>query len=239
MIDRNFWEDAKRAWAVVPPPKITGIKGGSGGTIDPSLLSDPWDIDGEQPGAQGFEEPGNSGGGEGKPSGSGQVPDRPKRPSLDRDQYDVLMAKKDMPGYIDACHLLLACQLPEHMEYVYGNLIEQMEILEDSVDKFKDVYHADMDQFYEYYIPEALQLTETYLEYIEIGIDDDIVHETETEVMQALEKLLLAVNEKKDEVYKFASIEVKAKAKALESLMSQDGFVDSAYKIKKGGGDNV
>ena len=57
--------------------------------------------------------------------------------------------------------------------------------------------------------------------------------------MQALEKLLLAVNEKKDEVYKFASIEVKAKAKALESLMSQDGFVDSAYKIKKGGGDNV
>ena len=39
------------------------------------------------------------------------------------------------------------------------------------------------------------------------------------------------VNEKIDEIYKFASIEIKAKAKALESLMSQDGYVDPNYKF--------
>ena len=41
------------------------------------------------------------------------------------------------------------------------------------------------------------------------------------------------MNDKIDEIYKFASIEIKAKAKALESMMSQDGYVDPKFKINK------
>ena len=41
----------------------------------------------------------------------------------------------------------------------------------------------------------------------------------------------MAYNDKVDEIYRFASMEIKAKAKALESIMSQDGHVDSKYKI--------
>ena len=233
MIDRKFWEDVRKAWVVVPPPKINDVKTGSGGTIDPSLLMDPWSI---------MKNPADDNNGDVAENTTPNnenvtvtqqqtVVETPKKPRLDKYKFDELMAKQDMPGYIDACRLLLVCELPDKMSSVYGDLIEQMRILGESVDKFKEVYHTDLDQFYEYYIPEALQLTATYLEYIEIGIDDEIVHETEAEVMQAIEKLLLAVKEKKDEIYKFASIEIKAKAKALESLMSQDGFVDPAYKI--------
>lgn len=226
MIDRRFWEDARKAWVVVPPPKIKDVKTGSGGTIDPSLLVDPWSIK-ESP-----TEDNTTFYKEDIPENQNQTAEEvAKKPTLDKYQFDELMAKHDMPGYIAACRLLIACELPDKMSTVYGDLIEQMGILGESVDKFKEVYHTDLVQFYEYYIPEALQLTATYLEYIEIGIDDEIVHETESEVLQAIEKLLLAVREKKDEIYKFASMEIKAKAKALEALMSQDGFVDPAYKI--------
>jgi hypothetical protein len=106
-----------------------------------------------------------------------------------------------------------------------------MPVLQDAIVKFESVYQSDMTQFYGYYIPEALQLTATYLEYLNVGIRDQIIQEAEKEVLDAASKLLFAVNDKIDEIYKFASIEIKAKAKALESLMSQDGYVDSNFKI--------
>ena len=237
MIDRNFWEEARKAWVVIPPPQIKTVKTGSGGAIDPSFLKDPWDSEEVPFDAIDYDAAVMAvmNGGEISVKIPQEQPSVPKKPKLDKDKFDEYMSQQDMPGYIGACRLLLSCDLPDKMDDVYGDLIEQMRILEESLEKFKDVYRTDLDQFYEYYIPEALQLTATYLEYIEIGIDGEIVRETEAEVMQALEKLLLAMNEKKDEIYKFASIELKAKAKALESLMSQDGFVDPAYKIRKGG----
>ena len=88
-----------------------------------------------------------------------------------------------------------------------------------------------MYSFYEYYIPEALQLTSVYIEYLDVGIGEKILQETENEVLVATEKLVIAVNDKIDEIYRFASMEIKAKAKALESVMSQDGYVDSSFKI--------
>ena len=45
MIDRSFWEEARRAWIVQAPPKIKDVHIGSGGDIDPSLLVNPWDMD--------------------------------------------------------------------------------------------------------------------------------------------------------------------------------------------------
>ena len=128
--------------------------------------------------------------------------------------------------------MLNACGLPEPMDSLYGNLIERISVLEESASRFESVYHADLDPFCDYYIPETLQLTASYLEYLSVGIDEQIVKETEKEIMEAGDKLLLAVNDKIDEIYRFASLEIKAKAKALESLMSQDGYVNPEYKIK-------
>ena len=117
------------------------------------------------------------------------------------------------------------------MDDLYVSLIEKMSKLHDAIEKFESVYQTDMTQFYEYYIPETLQLTATYLEYLNAGIGDQIILENEKEVLDATDKLLIAVNDKIDEIYKFASLEIKAKAKALESLMSQDGYVNPNFKI--------
>ena len=51
--------------------------------------------------------------------------------------------------------------------------------------------------------------------------------------MEALDKLIIGVNEKVDEIYKFASIEIKAKAKALDSVMGQNGYVSPEFKFNK------
>ena len=133
--------------------------------------------------------------------------------------------------YVEACRLLRKCELPEEMDNLYKELIVRIPILQESIEKFEEMYQPDMYQFYEYYIPEALQLTATYIEYLDVGIGEKILQETEQEVLESTKKLLIAVNDMIDEIYKFASMEIKAKAKALESIMSQDGHVDPNFKI--------
>lgn len=156
---------------------------------------------------------------------------RPGRPQLDKNRFGELLEKKQLLSYVEACRLLRKCELPEEMDNLYKELIIRMPILQQSLDKFEEVYQPDMYQFYEYYIPEALQLTATYIEYLDVGIGERILQETENEVLDAAKKLLIAVNDTIDEIYKFASMEIKAKAKALESIMSQDGYVDPNLKI--------
>lgn len=158
-------------------------------------------------------------------------PVRPRRPQLNKKLFEELLQKQELLDYTQACRLLRNCELPEKMDDLYKELIIRMPILQESIDKFAEAYEPDMYQFYEYYIPEALQLTATYIEYLDVGIGEKILSETEREVLDAASKLLIAVNDKVDEIYKFASIEIKAKAKALESLMSQDGYVDPNFKI--------
>ena len=156
---------------------------------------------------------------------------RPGRPQLDKNRFGELLEKKQLLSYVEACRLLRKCELPEEMDNLYKELIIRMPILQQSLDKFEEVYQPDMYQFYEYYIPEALQLTVTYIEYLDVGIGERILQETENEVLDAAKKLLIAVNDTIDEIYKYASMEIKAKAKALESIMSQDGYVDPNLKI--------
>lgn len=160
-----------------------------------------------------------------------EVLEEMRKSRLDRKAFEELLKKQQLLDYTEACRLLINCELPENMENLFKELIVRMPILQESIDKFESVYQPDMYQFYEYYIPEALRLTATYIEYLDIEIGEKILKETEIEVLDATSKLLTGINDKVDEIYRFASMEIKAKAKALESIMSQDGHVDSKYKI--------
>ncbi len=151
---------------------------------------------------------------------------------LDMVRFKELVDKQTIPAYREACQALLKRNLPDELQSSYGELAERLDVLEESVHKFEMIYSADISQFCEYYIPETMKLTVTYLEYLDAKVGEKIVSETRTEVMQAIKKLLLSVNEKIDDIYKFASIETKAQARALETLMSQDGYIDETYKIK-------
>ena len=244
MMDKTFWENVRNVWIMQAPPAMHEIRTGSGGPIDPELLNDPWDQEGIpfdmidydgaiQAGLTGGEIPLKTGAAAAVLSAHGMTQKtKPARPQLDTETFERHMESKKLPDYVEACRLLKACGLPEQMDRLYGNLIERISVLKESASRFESVYHADLDPFCDYYIPETLQLTASYLEYLSVGIDDQIVKETEKEIMEAGDKLLLAVNDKIDEIYRFASLEIKAKAKALESLMSQDGYVNPEYKIK-------
>lgn len=155
-----------------------------------------------------------------------------KRPKLNTTQFEWLIEQQTIPTYMEACHLLLDCELPENMDEIMNQLIERMSVLQETAEKFGGIYEADLSQFYEYYIPEALELTSTYLEYLDLDIGEELINETEKEVMDAIEKLVLGVNEKIEEICKYAMIEIRAKAKALDSMMSQDGYVGSEFRLR-------
>ena len=150
---------------------------------------------------------------------------------LDRVQFKTLIEKQGIVNYIAACKLLLNCKMPENIRENLCKLIERMPLLQDAVNKFDNVYHVDLDQFNDYFAPEALNVTANLVEYEMINPSEEILQEIRENVYQALKKLLLLVNEKIDEIYKFVTIEINAEAKALESLMSQDGYVDSEFRF--------
>ena len=150
---------------------------------------------------------------------------------IDRDTIEKLLDNNNLSDYIMACKMILKSGITSQISDLYEELIDRITALQESLDKYKDVYIPDMYQFYDYYIPEALLLTVTFIEYANAKIGDKILNENEQEVISVLRKLIIAVNDKIDEIYKYASIETKAKAKALESMMSQNGYIDSKYRL--------
>lgn len=151
---------------------------------------------------------------------------------LDKKRFNELIQGGRIADYTAAAKLLLDCSLPDEIAQIFRQLIDRMPILQDAVNRFDDIYHADLDQFEEYFAPEALKITAVYLDYQAVRPSEKILKETRDGVFLATRKLLQVVNEKIDEIYRFVTIDANAEAKALETLMSQDGHVDPAHRIK-------
>ena len=160
--------------------------------------------------------------------GSTKIPDS----GLNKKRFRELIQKGGIPNYVAASGLLLECNLPDEIAQTFRQLVDRMPILQDAVTRFDDIYHADMDQFEEYFAPEALKITAVYLDYQAVRPSEKILKETRDSVFLATRKLLQVVNEKIDEIYRFVTIDANAEAKALETLMSQDGYVDPEHRIK-------
>lgn len=91
-----------------------------------------------------------------------------------------------------------------------------------------------METFYTYYAPETLSVTATFLNYLAGKPSEKILSDLKENVFLASKKLLQVVNDKIDEIYKFVTIEANAEARAVESVMSQNGHVDDAFNINGG-----
>lgn len=257
MIDRAFWEEVRDSWTVKAAPQIKDIKTSSGGDIDPELLQDPWDseeisfdmVDFDQitkdilkggdiplkqtPAAQKTAMPDilETESEQEKSAAPESVP-QPEKPRLDTEKFDTLMEGKTLPNYREACRQLLACALPKEIDEIFEKIADRMQVLQETLQRFENADSPELGQLCEYYIPETLQVAASYLEYRSMGIDEQILQETVQETMAAAEKLLLTINDIIDEIYRFASIEIKARAKAVESIMSMGGHVDPSFKIK-------
>lgn len=151
---------------------------------------------------------------------------------LDKQKFRTLLQDGKIPKFVEASKMLLDCDLPDDIAQTYRQLVDRLPILQNAIQRFDDIYHADMDQFEEYFAPEALKITAVYLDYQAVRPSEKILKETRDSVFLATRKLLQVVNEKIDEIYRFVTIDANAEAKALETIMSQDGHVDPAYRIK-------
>lgn len=150
---------------------------------------------------------------------------------LKKKEFYELIDNGDIKSYVNACLLILECDLPDDIKASYEQLVSRMPVLLDATIKFDDVYHADMSMFEEYYAPEALKITAVYLDYQAIEPSESVLSETREGVSLATQKLLQVVNEKIDEIYKFVTMETNAEAKALEAMMNQDGYIDNRFKL--------
>ncbi len=150
---------------------------------------------------------------------------------LKKNLFEQYIEKGDIPSFINAIVLLMECELPDGIRENYDQLLERMPVLQDAIVKFDEVYHADMDQFNEYFAPEALKVTATYLDYQVAAPSDEILEVISGNVLLATRKLVQVVNEKIDEIYKYVMMDINAEAKALETVMIQDGHVDGRFKI--------
>lgn len=150
---------------------------------------------------------------------------------LDLDRFDHYLEQENLDGFINCFKMLQDCGLPAVLTEKIKEIVKRMDVLKDAIKKFKKVYEADITIFIENYIPETLNLSVGYIEYINAKVDEMILVSTQTEVIEALGTLLIGINDKIDEIYKFASIELKAAAKALNANMNLDGHVDTKYKI--------
>ncbi len=150
---------------------------------------------------------------------------------LNKSKLDELLEKKTVSSFLDASGLIRACELPISMDELFGNVEDRLSVLADTVEKYKGIYNPELFEFYEYYVPEIMQLTATFIEYEDAGIGPDLLRETGEEILDAGKDLLIAINDKIDEIYRFVSIDTKARAKALDSIMAQNGHVESKYKI--------
>lgn len=156
--------------------------------------------------------------------------DLPKSKLKKKEFYEYI-EKGGIPNIVNACLLVLECDLPEEIRTNYEQLVSRLPVLKDAVDKFDETYHADLEQFHDYYAPETLKVTATYLDYQAVAPSERILQETREGVLIGSEKLLQVVNEKIDEIYKFVTIETKAEAKALEAIMNQYGYINPEFKI--------
>ena len=244
MINNEFWQNAASAWSWEAKPDVK-VLNGSGGEISQELLKNPYDvyggadfIDFDKVDFDATVDSMLSGGDVVLKERSQETEDasKPEEPQkakiiLDNDKFYDYLEKESIDGYVACCQMLSTCGLSEDITSRYNEIIERLKVLKESDEKFKKVYEANLTMFTESYIPDALNVTVSYIEYENVGVGGDVLESTKKEVVDALDTLLVGINDKIDEIYKFASIELKAAAKALNATMEANGYVDSQYKI--------
>lgn len=144
---------------------------------------------------------------------------------FDKDKFIELINKQNIVDYIKAIQMIINYKISIEFKDIFHTLIDRMNVLEESIKKYETVYNPDMFLFYEYYMPEALIITLKYIEYLDADISDNVIADTEYEVKQTCKQLIVTVNDIIDEIYKFGSMELKARARALGTVMGQDGHV--------------
>ena len=209
MVDTLFWEEVHNAWVTNAPPKISDVKTGSGGEIDPSLLQDIWEPE--------------------------EIITEVETQSqqFDWESFDALMDKQSIPDYIEACKMLTEGMLPESLKKLYKELIKQLTQLQSVSEKNTDSYQPDLFSLNEIHIPDLLNITTRYIGFLETtGMGEDIIKDTEEEIKDAIDSLIICIKDEITRIDQFTAMDLRASARANASIIRQNGSVDPSMKIK-------
>ena len=175
MIESDFWEEVRNVWIKKATSSVKDSKSRMNGSEDSySEFSDSvsfFDIDPDEAfkAVQKGEDIPIKKSHNIEEAVSSQDSDKEmakKKVVLDTERFMALIEKKTLNSFSEACGLLTELDIPAKMEDLLSEISEEMLTLQEAITKFDGIYKADMEQFYEYYIPEALELVSTYVEYM-------------------------------------------------------------------------
>ena len=128
-----------------------------------------------------------------------------------------------LESYIFTLDELADADLPEDMKTSLTAVSEAIKALVNALEQ----YPSEASQSYkfkEYYIPEIVNLTNSYIEYNKAGVSENVIKPVYTKVMNALADVEAAAKQRINEIYQVATMGTKAKADALQRVLGQDGY---------------
>lgn len=157
----------------------------------------------------------------------GEVVEETKMPFT----YEELVDKADIGACLFAFEYVMSGDIPTSMKDLLLDLTPKLRCLQKTVIRYPEKKES-IYQFLHYYVPEAVKVVAEYQQYQFVGLDDRSLQNVYEKVTAAIRALDLAVLQKIAEIYNFATTDTVAQAEALREILSQDGFVDTAYAIK-------
>ena len=128
-----------------------------------------------------------------------------------------------LESYIFTLKELSDADLPEDMKISLAAAAEAIRALVNALEQ----YPSEVSQSYkfkDYYIPEIINLTNSYIEYNKAEVSQNVIKPVYTKVMNALADVEAAAKQRINEIYQVATMGTKAKADALQRVLGQDGY---------------
>lgn len=136
---------------------------------------------------------------------------------------DNLNEQSDLNDYILILEYLKSYGLPQEINEQIILILDSMKRLQQLVLKNSDKILL-IENFKNYYLPEAIHLVFLYDEYEDKGVSREKLDELYENIRTSLDAVSNAINMKLDEIHTFEVMETKARAKALTDIIGQDGY---------------
>lgn len=137
----------------------------------------------------------------------------------------------DLDSYIFYFEDVQHSRIKEDMEQQITILIEKLHKLSAALEKYPDKIEGT-HRFSTYYLPETLRLIFAYQQYLIAGVSKDKIDRVYDKVMESIDSVIVAVESKIDSIYQVATMDIVAKANALQKIMGQDGYTKGDGPLK-------
>lgn len=131
--------------------------------------------------------------------------------------------KDSFEAYIFSLNELSDADLPDEMKTALIAVKEAIQALVNALTQYPSEV-VQSHKFKDYYIPEIISLTNSYIEYNKAGVGNKVIGPVYTKIMNSLADVEAAAKQRINEIYQVATMGTQAKAEALQRVLGQDGY---------------